>query len=318
MDVRVGAWLIGVAFAAASCVVPDPGSGDLLRDRSTRLASLVDVAYGPDQGCPGTASDVDCGGSQTFDVFPATTGAGPRPVIIWLHGGGWDGGDKRDGVYPHVLAQTNRGYTVLNANYRLADGTTRFPTPLHDVKRLVRWVKAHATDLDIDPRRVIIGGHSAGGNLASMVGVTTNGEFEPPLDPGVPADAALTRVNSSVAAVVDIAGPVNYASFIARVPGLAVKAFSDYLGTTTDAAALRNAGPLPYVSASAAPLYLVAGETDPITPPTDLRDLATAYVDSGPKQRVWFDLVDDESHVPQGIHQRALELFLDEPSHTSA
>ena len=307
--------MVAVIFAAGSCVVPNPSSGQVLRAFSVATESRIDVAYGPDGGCVGPVSDEACGGSQTFDLYPATKGTGPRPVIIYLHGGGWDGGDKRTGVYANILDQTRRGSVVIDANYRLAPGV-RFPAPLQDVKRLVRWIKVHADELGIDARRITVSGHSAGGNLASMVGVT-NGLFEPPLDPSVPDDAALLGVTSEVAAVVDIAGPVDYAQFIARVPSLADKAFSDYLDTTTDTAVLKAAGPIPYVGPGDAPQYLVSGETDMITPPTDHQALAMTYVHAGLSDRMWIDVVDGEGHVPSGINQAALNAFLDLPEHLS-
>jgi len=309
------AGMVVVAFAAASCVVPNPGSEQVLRAFSTGAESRIDVAYGPDDGCAGPVSDEECGGSQTFDLYPATKGSGPRPVIVYLHGGGWDGGDKRTGVYPNILDQTRRGSVVIDANYRLAPAV-RFPAPLQDVKRLVRWIKVHAAELGVDARRITVSGHSAGGNLASMVGVT-DGQFEPPLDPSDPADAPLLGVSSGVAAVVDIAGPVDYAQFIARVPSLADKAFSDYLDTTTDGELLKAASPIPYVGPGDAPQYLVSGETDMITPPTDHQALAMTYVHAGLSDRMWIDIVDGEGHVPNGINQAALNAFLDIPEHIS-
>lgn len=309
------AGMVAVAFATVSCVVPNPSSEQTLRAFSAAAESRIDVAYGPDAGCDGPVSDESCGGSQTFDLFPATKGSGPRPVIIYLHGGGWDGGDKRSGVYANILDQTRRGAVVIDANYRLAP-TVRFPAPLQDIKRLVRWIKVHADELGVDPRRITVSGHSAGGNLASMVGVT-NGLFEPPLDPSDPDDAPLIGVSSEVAAVVDIAGPVDYAQFIERVPSLASKAFSDYLDTTTDAAVLQAASPIPYVGAGDAPQYLVSGETDMITPPTDHQALAMTYVHAGLSDRMWIDVVDGEGHVPKGINQAALNAFLDLPEHVS-
>lgn len=311
---RVAGMAVG-AYIAASCVVPNPASEQLLRAQSVGVESRMDVAYGPDGGCVGAVSDEACGGSQTFDLYPASKGDGPRPVIIYLHGGGWDGGDKRSGVYANIAEQTRRGSVVIDANYRLAPAV-RFPGPLHDVKRLVRWVKVHAAELGVDARRITISGHSAGGNLASMVGVT-DGQFEPPLDPSDPDDASLMSVNSSVAAVVDIAGPVDYGQFIARVPSLAIKAFADYLDTTTDAAVLKAAGPIPYVGPGDAPQYLVSGETDMITPPTDHQALAMTYVAAGLSDRMWIDVVDGEGHVPTGINQAALDAFLDLPDHIS-
>src|SRR5437762_528276 len=109
---------------------------------------------------------------------------GLRPVIVYVHSGGWIGGE-RSAVPDVALAQVARGYAVVSIDYQLAtlspDGqpASSFPGAVWDVKRAVRFVKANTGVWDIDPSRVVLMGASAGGHLAAFVGATT-GQFEPP------------------------------------------------------------------------------------------------------------------------------------------
>jgi acetyl esterase/lipase len=109
---------------------------------------------------------------------------GLRPVIVYVHSGGWIGGE-RSAVPDAALVQVARGYAVVSIDYQLAtlsaDGqpVASFPGAVWDVKRAIRFVKANTGVWYIDPRRVVLMGASAGGHLASFVGATA-GQFEPP------------------------------------------------------------------------------------------------------------------------------------------
>jgi acetyl esterase/lipase len=109
---------------------------------------------------------------QTLDLYrPA--GEGPHPLVIYVHGGGWVGGTARNAGtfenFPGVLADlASRGYVVASVNYRLA-GEARFPGAIQDVKAAVRYLRANAASLGVDPDKVLIWGSSAGGQLAGLV-----------------------------------------------------------------------------------------------------------------------------------------------------
>lgn len=94
---------------------------------------------------------------------------GPAPVLVHLHGGGWWRGEKGQQARPLLRHMAARGWVVLAATYRLSPEAT-FPDHLDDVVRLVRWAKANADQLGIDPRFVAVTGGSAGGHLAALAG----------------------------------------------------------------------------------------------------------------------------------------------------
>jgi acetyl esterase/lipase len=107
-----------------------------------------------------------------LDVFGATTGVGPRPVVVWIHGGGWQNGTHNQ-ISPFILDLRAQGITVASIGYRLS-GEAAFPAQIHDCKAAIRWLRAHADELQIDPTRIGVWGSSAGGHLASLVATSGN------------------------------------------------------------------------------------------------------------------------------------------------
>lgn len=120
-----------------------------------------------------------------------------RPLFLWICGGGFVT-MERSAYIPWLSWFARKGYVVASIEYRLSN-SAHFPAPVEDAKKAVRYLRAHAEEYGIDPGRVAIGGESAGGNLASMVGVT-NGitEFEKGENP---------EQSSSVSAVINYYGP---------------------------------------------------------------------------------------------------------------
>ncbi|MFZ4573421.1 MAG: alpha/beta fold hydrolase [Phycisphaerales bacterium] len=111
----------------------------------------------------------------TFDVYQATTGTGPRPVVLWIHGGGWSGGTHNQ-VPTFALDLRAQGITVVSVEYRLS-GQAIFPAQIEDVKGAVRYLRAHAAQFNIDPTRIGAWGSSAGGHLAALL-ATSGGVAE--------------------------------------------------------------------------------------------------------------------------------------------
>ena len=97
-----------------------------------------------------------------------------RPAILIIHGGGWSAGSKNDMVYRTLMVDyALKGYVVCNMNYRLVQEAP-MPACIEDVRCAIRWMKAHAAELGIDPNRIGTYGHSAGGHLSLMAGLTAD------------------------------------------------------------------------------------------------------------------------------------------------
>ncbi|NTW02804.1 MAG: alpha/beta hydrolase, partial [Oscillochloris sp.] len=100
----------------------------------------------------------------------AQRGSGPAPLLVVIHGGAWQGGDKSEmPALSRYLA--GQGYAVAAVNYRLAPRWP-FPAARDDVRAAIVYLKANATTLGIDPTRIALCGRSAGGQLALLVGYT--------------------------------------------------------------------------------------------------------------------------------------------------
>ncbi|WOQ16723.1 alpha/beta hydrolase [Raineyella sp. W15-4] len=162
-----GAWLINRTFrrgdaaarATMEAYVPDGITG------------RTDVAYGthPDERLdvwhPDDAHRNDAGADDTRrDDITA-----PRPAVVWVHGGGWVGGSKAS-VAPYLQILAGEGYTTIGLDYSLAPGA-RYPVPVRQVNTALAWIVEHAAELQVDPRRIVLAGDSAGAQIAGQVAV---------------------------------------------------------------------------------------------------------------------------------------------------
>lgn len=103
---------------------------------------------------------------QTLDVY-SPPAAKNLPVVFWIHGGGWQGGDKSDvHVKPQVFC--GKGFVFVSTNYRLLPNVD-MATLTRDVAKAVRWVHEHIAEYGGDPNRLLIMGHSAGAQLAALL-----------------------------------------------------------------------------------------------------------------------------------------------------
>ncbi len=106
------------------------------------------------------------GESTTLDVFAPGKGSN-HPIVLWIHGGGWSRGDKRN-VDLKPAAFTQEGYVFVSINYRLHPATD-FRGQGADIAKAIHWAKDHASDFGGDGKQIILMGHSAGAHLAALV-----------------------------------------------------------------------------------------------------------------------------------------------------
>src|SRR5262245_27804511 len=103
---------------------------------------------------------------QTLDVFAPAEGKN-HPVVIWIHGGGWQAGNKTDvQIKPRAFA--DKGFVFVTTNYRLLPAAT-IQQMAGDVAKAIRWAHDHARDYGGDPDTLFVMGHSAGAQLAALV-----------------------------------------------------------------------------------------------------------------------------------------------------
>lgn len=138
---------------------------------------------------------------KTFDLIVPEGESRSIPLLIWIHGGAWCGGEKR--ILNDFERFIYRGYAVLSVDYRFSQEAP-FPAQIIDCKTAIRWARAHAEQYGYNADRIIVGGSSAGGHLAALLGVT-GGVKE--YDCG-----DYLQYSSDVQAVVDEFGPANLAA----------------------------------------------------------------------------------------------------------
>jgi acetyl esterase/lipase len=200
------------------------------------------------------------GGSMdlTLDVYQPPAGVTPkRLAIIHLFGGGFFVGNKNAGyIINDAKALGARGYTNISANYRLQTQGS-WPAQIHDVKAAIRWTRANAGRLGIEPNRIVVAGYSAGGML-SLMAAGTNGrkEFE--------GDGGNAGVTSDVNACVGV-----YPLASAQT---ATGLFPQGQATPENIAA---ASPTSYISGTFAPTIFVHGTNDGTVPAQSSIDFYT-------------------------------------------
>lgn len=190
-----------------------------------------------------------------LDLYlPAAAAASARPAIVFVHGGGWRAG-VRANFAPMAIRMAERGYAAATISYRLSPEAP-YPAAILDAKAAVRWVRAHAADYGIDPRRIAIAGGSAGGQIAALTGVT-NGEAR--FDP----DGGDGAVSSDVQAIVNIDGLSDFTSEEARKyeddPARQPSAAGAWFGGryAEKAALWRDASPLYHVGKNTPPMLFI-------------------------------------------------------------
>jgi acetyl esterase/lipase len=144
-----------------------------IRIRTAALGPFEDVAAVTDHRVPVAGAEITV---RTY----SPGGRGPHPVLVYYHGGGWVIGDlyTHDGLC-RSLANAAR-CVVASVGYRLAP-EWKYPVAAEDSYAALRWVAAHAIRLGLDPRRVAVGGDSAGGNLATVVSLMARDQGGPGL-----------------------------------------------------------------------------------------------------------------------------------------
>ncbi len=113
-------------------------------------------------------------------VYQPTIAQGLRPALLWIHGGGYVMGFPEQEEFLFKSIVPSIGYTVVSVDYRLAPETPH-PGPIEDCYAALKWLHTNASELDVDPAHIAIGGGSAGGGLAAALGLLTRDRGEIPL-----------------------------------------------------------------------------------------------------------------------------------------
>lgn len=216
-----------------------------------------DVVYG-------TGGDRDL----KLDIYRPDGDDHTHSAVILLHGGAWRLGDKSMmEIFGPELA--GHGFVALAPEYRLL-GEASWPAQIKDVKKAIRWTKANAASLVVDPDKVVVQGFSAGGHLALIAGGTPNyPEF---------GDKCDSAISDTVAAVVAFFPPIEFTIGQARPDFTQASMLLGESPTQEDA---QKASPINYVTAGYPPTFLLHGTADRNVPYLTSRRMFDALHEKG-------------------------------------
>ena len=190
-----------------------------------------------------------------LDIYTRTGVTTPQPTLIWIHGGGWTGGNKEGATFS-LLPYMEMGWNVVNVEYRLAR-VSLAPAAVEDCLCALRWVIRNAKQYGFDTTKLVVSGGSAGGHLALTTAMT-------------PASAGMDRQcpgteELKVAAVVDWYGITDVADLL---EGANMKTYAvQWLGSTPNRVEVaKRVSPLTYVRGGLPPVISIQGDADPVVP----------------------------------------------------
>ncbi len=190
-----------------------------------------------------------------LDVWQQHNSKEPLPTVIYIHGGGWIFGD-RTGAVPQLLPYLQKGWNAVNVEYRMAY-VSLAPAAVEDCRCALRWVIQHAKEYGIDPNRLVLTGHSAGGHLSLITAM---------LEPSAGLDSNCPGIEPlKVAAVVNWYGISDVADLLA---GPNYKNYADmWLGSQSNRVEIaKRVSPMTYVRAGLPPIISIQGDADDVVP----------------------------------------------------
>jgi acetyl esterase/lipase len=207
-----------------------------------------------------------------IDLYLAPKEKGPSPVVINIHGGGWNHGVKESQTGFNTFFKM--GFAVANISYRLT-GQATAPAAVEDARCALIYLIKNAKELNIDPDRIVVMGGSAGGHLALMAGLLGNDHR---FDTNCP-DVG----NIRIAAIIDKYGITDvwdwgYGSNVTS------KSATRWLGDkANDRKFAASVSPITYVNRNSPPIFIVHGDADPTVPYQQSVDLHKKLQDAGVK-----------------------------------
>lgn len=224
----------------------------------SNYSAQVDVVY----------KNVNNSSNTRMDIYYPINPAKPVPVIIRFHGGGWKSGLKES--YTSFNVYFNQGYALANVEYRFT-GEAKAPAAVEDARAAMIYIIQHAEELNIDKRKIVLFGGSAGGHLALTAGYLQNNRmYDSDTEPYTDEIKVMAVINKyGIAKLGDLK---SYSSMI------------EWLGANANNEEfVRSVSPFYLVDANTPPTYIVHGDADPTIPYNQSVSLQTALQEAGVK-----------------------------------
>lgn len=263
----------------------------MAEQQAGRVSVEYDVVFGT-----GGDRDLRC------NIYRPPQQSTGRPAVLLVHGGGWVRGDRSQ-LHGYGILLGRHGYVCVATEYRLAT-ESHWPAQLHDVKAALRWMRANAGHLGIDPQKIAVSGNSAGGHLALMLAATQNlPEFE--------GEGRNPGAGTQIGACVAFYAPAQLFGRTDRDTG-----YFDFLfGPGYDESTARAASPITYASNTFPPTMLVHGNKDELVPVDSSLMMYKALSDQGAAAEL--HIYEGAPHAFDAVREYGrqcasiIELFLD-------
>ncbi len=201
------------------------------------------------------------------DVFTPPGRPSNAPGVLLVHGGAWRQGDRSQ-LRGYGILLGRLGYLCVASEYRLS-GEAAWPAQIHDTKAALRWMRANASTLGLDPTKIAVSGNSAGAHLSLIVGGTPNlPEFE--------GDGGNPGVGTSVAASIAFYAPTDMGG-----PRPVEDPVTLLMGPSATARTYALASPLEHAKRDFPPTLLIHGNKDEVVPPAASLRMYEALVNAG-------------------------------------
>jgi acetyl esterase/lipase len=232
---------------------------------SYAVQETTNLAYGPYSS--GTNS------TETYNQCLPVNAPSNRPGLILIHGGSWIGGDKTRGQFETLCNEfAAEGYVVFNLDYRLASlyksKNNQWPDQIGDIQLAVRYMRANAAHLGLDPTRICAYGSSSGSQLSLLSNE---------LQTIHASDVSTIDANYSptTQCTIDLFGPTDLTLLYNEVPSIQTNLYDllDYQTPTSDPTIYQDASPVDNIAPQTGPVYICQGTEDTTVPPDQSQEL---------------------------------------------
>lgn len=236
---------------------------------------------------------------QNLDIYLPSEGDGPFPLIVFIHGGAWQFGDKNDGQENLWKGLVNQGYALASINYRLSDENSHYPDGIFDCKKALLYLDKHAKEYCLNMNEVAVVGNSAGGYYALMLATTVDN----------PKFALENNKDVDIKSCIALYAPTDFLkgkeifkeSLMNRIKyGVSLACTEKYFGKSINQLTdkeLMEASPTHYINSNLPYILIQQGDNDYICPPEQADFFLEAANDKGVENRVTLEVFNGASHV---------------------